>query len=284
MSKSTTKKPAKTAKAVRATTKSKKTNPNKFTVSTLRLLNFTVAALLAGQAVALVLLSNKDKGGVSITANYLTRDPVVSQAAGQTVLVPAADQLLSINLAYIAAGFLALGAITSLLLATRFRRRYEADLKSGTNSTRWVTYILTLNALLLTTALLAGITDLTSLLMLFIFTTIASMLAINTERQRKTGSKSWLSRLAVITGIAPVAAIALYVFMAHIYGGGLPVRTLIAIGVSGLGLLITSLALNNAYKTNTKPAQYPVVERTHLIFAFLVPTAFAWVIFSLLLK
>lgn len=284
MSKSTTKKPAKTAKAISTTSKSKKTAPNKLTVSTLRLLNFTIAVLLAGQAVALVLLSNKDKGDMSVTGNYLTRDPVVSEAAGQTVLAPATDQLLSINLAYLAAAFLALGALASLLMATRLRGRYETDLKSGVNPTRWVAYIFTGGALLLTAALLSGATDLAALLMLLAFTAVASVLAINVERQRQAGTKIWLSRLAMLAGLVPIAVIALYVFMAHVYGGGLPVRTLVTVGVLGLGLLISSLALNNAYRANTKPAQYLAIERTYLIFAFLVPTAFAWVIFSLLLK
>lgn len=284
MNKSTTKKPAKDAKAARTTSKSKKITPKKLTVSTLRLLNFIAAVLLAGQAVALVLLSNKDKGDLSVTGNYSTRDPVLSEAAGQTVLAPAADQLLSVNLAYLVAAFLALGAIASLLMATRFRGRYEADLKSCINPVRWIAYIFTIGLLLLTAALLSGATDLAVLLMLLAFTAVASVLALNVERQRQAGSKTWLSRLAVLTGLVPIAIIALYVFMAHVYGGGLPVRTLVAVGVLGLGLLISSLALNNAYKANIKPTQYLAVERTYLIFAFLVPTAFAWVIFSLLLK
>lgn len=284
MSKSTSKRSTKAAKATPASSKNKKSSAKKLTSSSLRLLNLGASLLLAVQALVLVLLSDKSKGDVSITANYLTRDPVASEAAGQTVLAAATDQLASINLAYLVATFLVLGVLTSLLVATRFRGRYEAELKLGTNSLRWIAYIFSAGSLLVTAALLVGVSDVTALLMLVALTAIACVLAQKVEKQRLLGKHTWTSRLALIAGLVPVAVIALYVFMAHVYGGGLPFRTLIAAGILGLGLLISFLALNNAYKTNNKTSQYLSVERAYIVFSFLVPTVFAWVIFSLLLK
>lgn len=282
MKKTTIKRPAKAAQSARAT--SKKAASKKLTTSTLRVLNLVFAVLLSAQAVALVLLADKAKGTVPIKVNYLTRDAVSSEVAGKTVLAQATDTLFNINLAYVAAATLLIGALVSLLLATRYRRGYEAELQTGSNKFRWISYVLYLGLVLVTGALLVGVYDAAALAMIFVLTAVFCVTALQAERRRARGAEGWLPGLAVTSFIVPVAVIAFYVLMGHIYGGGLPFETLIATGVLGLGLLLAALAFNNTYKANNKPNQYLAVERTYLVFGFLVPSAFAWAIFSMLLK
>lgn len=283
MKKTTVKKPARTAQAARTIAKNKKP-ARKLTTSALRIFNFAAAALLVGQAAALILLSDKQKGNVSLTADYLTRDPAASEAAGQTVLSQAADNLVNINLVYLAAAVLVLVAVVNLLMATRWRAAYETELKAGTNKFRWLGYVPSLSLLLVTGAMVTGLRDVAGLLMLIALTAIGCTAAMNFERQRLNGGSAWLMRLASLAGLIPALVIGLYVFFSHVYGGGLPFETLIITAVLGLGLLVSVLGLNNIYRTNSKPAQYLAVERAYLIFGFLIPSLFAWTLYSLMLK
>lgn len=282
MKKSTTKKAAKPAQAARAAKNKKTSSSKKLTTTTLRMLNLIVSFLLAAQAVALVLLSNKDKGEVSVTANYLTRDPAASGVSGQTVLSPAVDQLASVNPAYLIAAFLIFASLAALLNATRLRPRYDSELKTGVSRLRWIGYVFSAGTLFVTAALLVGLSDIAALLMIFTLTAVACTAALRAEEQRLL--KKSLSRLALLALLVPLVIIAMYVFFSHVYGGGLPLEYLLAVGILGLGILISVLGLSNVYRANPKPNQYLAVERAYLIFSFLVSSAFAWTVFSLLLK
>lgn len=283
MKKTTTKRPAKTA-AARATTKSKKTNTKgkKLTISTIRLLNVVVGVLLAGQAAALAIVADKSKSVLNINANFLSRDPVASAASGHNVLVPGFDQLASVSLVYFVVAFLALGAVSSLLAASILRNRYENGLKSGYNGLKWLGYIFSAGALTITAALMVGISDIVSLAMIEMFVIMACLLAMVAEKPTPAAG-IWVARLAMLAGIVPLAAIAKYIFFAHIYSGGLPHEILITSGVFGLGVLIAFLALINSYRSNNGAAKYLATERTFILFSFLIPSAFAWAIYSLLL-
>lgn len=289
MKKTPAKKPARAAQAgrtksktARVAAKTKSSKKNKLTIPKLRLFNIIAGLLLAAQAAALLLLSDQQKGDALLSGTYLTPDPVAASQAGQTFLAPALSRLMDINLAHVAAAVLIAAAVASLLSATRLHRVYEAEVNSGTNKYRWLSYIFTLGLLSIAAAMLVGVYDIASLLMIFSFTAIACVAALYAERLRP--APGWLTKVAAISALLPIAVIGIYILLAHLYGGGLPLDRLAVAGVLALGLLVSVLAIKNAHRTAGTPTKYLAVERTYQIFAFLVPTVFAWALFSLVLK
>lgn len=282
MKKPTAKKSAR-ATAARATIKSKTAKSSKAKPNSLKLLNIITSVLMAAQAAALVVLADKDKGDVVLTANYFSRDPAASAATGQTVMTAAADSLANFNLVYLVAAGLLIGGLLNLLLASRYRLSYEADVKAGHSKWRWLGYGLVGSVVTAAVALVIGLTDIVGLALLASLLVVCFVAATYYQRMSAPRPR-WLYRLSAAAGLAVIAALGLYVVMAHIYGGGLPYDNLIIAGVYAAGLLVAALAIGNTYKAKAGANQFLAREKAHLLFSFLVPSVVAWTIFGLLFK
>src|SRR6185436_8012236 len=86
----------------------------------IRLLNLVVSLVLAIQVVVILVFCNSMRGAQPLVTNYLGKDVLASQSAGHTVSVAASNHIIDINLAYIVAAFLLVGAIVHILVATRY--------------------------------------------------------------------------------------------------------------------------------------------------------------------
>ena len=146
----------------------------KLTVKHLIKLNLIAACLHAVQAVAVVLLSDPQRGNWTVTGNYLTLSP--ESRTGAPVLVPATHDLFTVNLAYLVAAFFVLSSAAHLIVATVYSKRYAKDLKNGLNRVRWIEYSLSASTMMVGIGLLSGIYDLSSLLMMFGLTAIMNLM------------------------------------------------------------------------------------------------------------
>lgn len=248
----------------------------------LRVVNLLVAIGLAIQAAALVLIADRTKGDEPVTANYLVKDPIASDAAGQTVMASASDHLLTVNLLYVLIAALLSAAIFNLLLATRYRQAYDKAVLSGANQLRFTNYMFALSAFAIALALIAGVRDIASLLIIVLLVVTACSLGAKAEAariSRQAGTK----RLAIVMAALPAALVGLYTLMAHVYGGGLPFERLIPLAVAAVLLLASSLVLNNAYRGN-RTQDYVRVEKAYGLMLLLLLSGFSWAVLSTLLR
>src|SRR5690606_4875755 len=90
------------------------------------------------------------------------------------------------------------------------------------NKARWYEYALSASTMMVAIALLSGIYDVSSLIMIFALTTFMNamglMMELNNQTTKKTNWTSFI--IGSKAGIIPWLVIAIYFVGAHVYGGG----------------------------------------------------------------
>jgi hypothetical protein len=245
--------------------------------------NRNLAILHALQGVAVLLLSATRALPISIS--FLTTDTLASTTAGHTVLAPATHVLFNLNLAYLVAAFFFLSAIAHTLMATWYRPRYESELKQGKNRLRWVEYSLSASVMLVGIAILSGIYDAGSLLLIFALVAVMNLCGLVMETHNsltKRARVNWLSYMVgCIAAIAPWVVIAGAIIAANVYGSGNIPGFVYGIYAS-MYLLFTSFAVNMylQYKKQGKWANYYYGERTYMILSLVAKSLLAWQVFA----
>ncbi len=253
----------------------------KITNNQLKKLNLLLAGLYGLQGVILLVLSKTVT--VPITLNYLTRDSLASKP-DSAVLAPASHALFDINLAYLVAAVLFLAAIARLLHATTYRKRYESELKKGINRTRWVEYGVNGGLALAVAALLVGVRDISSLIMLFVLALVASLLGMVIEIQQDKAEQR-IDRLStaisLLAGIVPWLVLLCYVAGSHMYGNSQLPSYVYGVYASVL-LLFGAIALNTRLvrRKTGKWSDYLYGELAYLVLGFVATSALAWLVFG----
>jgi hypothetical protein len=285
--KSTSKKPAKTAKTATKskstrTTKAIKTTSasvKKITFESLNKWNFGLALLHFIQGVAVVILSTK--ATLPVTTNYLTLDTLASKA-GSPVLVAATRNLFDINLAYVVAAFFFLSAAAHLIIATVYRQTYEADLKKGINKARWIEYSLSASVMMVGIAMLTGVYDASSLLMIFALISIMNLMGLMMEVHNQTTKRTnWLSYIiGCKAGIVPWLVVVIYVVGSNVYGSG-HIPEFVYWIYASMFVLFSAFAVNMylQYKKVGKWADYLYGERIYMILSLVAKSLLAWQVF-----
>ncbi len=241
--------------------------------------NLALAALHFVQGVAVVVLSQASS--LPVTTNYLTLDTLASKT-DQPILVAASRHLFDINLAYLVAAFFFISAIAHLVIATTYRQAYEKNLKKGINSARWIEYGLSASVMMVAIAMLSGVYDLSSLLMIFTLTSIMNMMGLLMEIHNQTTKKtSWLSyMIGCKAGLLSWLVVAIYVLGNRTYGSGQIPDFVYWIYLS-LFLFFSSFAVNMflQYKKSGKWKDYLYGEKVYMVLSLLAKSALAWQVF-----
>jgi hypothetical protein len=257
-----------------------KVKKTKITLKSLNSWNKWLAALHAVQGIAVILLSNSVT--FPVNTSYLTKDSLASQAAGHPVLASATRHLFDINLAYLVAAFFFMSAIAHLLIATKYRKTYEKNLKKGINKARWIEYGVSASTMMVGIALLSGVYELSSLIMIFALVLIMNLMGLLMEvHNQTTKTTSWLSYLVgCIAGIIPWVVIAAYLKGAVLYGSG-NIPTFVFWIYGSMFVLFTSFAINMylQYKKKGKWADYLYGERVYMILSLVAKSVLAWQVF-----
>jgi hypothetical protein len=270
----------------RATQKSKaakiKNQASKISFRQIRLLNLAAALLLALQGILVLVLSDPQKGVLPISTNFLTRDEVASNVSGHAVLSPASHHLFDLNIVYMVAAFFFISALGNLIAATLWRKGYEADLNRGINRLRWVVYTFSASIMIVTIALLVGVFDFASLVMIFALTSIMSLLGLGMELRNQGSNKvDWANyTIGVLAGLVPWLILLIYIWNAHVYGSGVPGYVYWIYG--SLLILFASFAINMyfQYKKLGHWSTYLYGERVYIILSFVAITVLAWQVFA----
>jgi hypothetical protein len=274
------------ARAASKQTKVSKTTARKqkkiVTYDKLRKYNLVVAGLFALQAIIVLVLSDPIKGVFPVTANFLAEDKLASSSSGHQVLVSASHRLFDLNIAYLVAAFFILSALAHLIIATWKRKVYENDLKKGINRVRWIEFSISAGIMMMAIAMLSGVLDIASLLMVFSLTGIMTLLGLAMElRNQDSNEVDWANfAIGVTAGLVPWLVIVIYLWNAHVYGNGVPGYIYWICG--SLFLLFSGFAINLylQYKKLGHWSAYLYGERAYIVLSFIAKTALAWQIFA----
>ena len=253
----------------------------KITTKSLVRFNLIMAGLHAMQALAVFVLSDPNRGVWSVTANNLTLAP--SSTPDKPVLTSATHTIFDVNLAYLVVAFFLLSAVAHLFVATIYRRRYEANLRHGINKVRWIEYALSASTMMVAIALLSGIYDLSSLVMIFGLTAIMNLMGLAMEIYNQGREQtSWLAyNIGALAGILPWLVIGIYFWAGNKYGAG-DIPTFVYYIYASIFLFFNCFAINMIlqYKKVGKWRDYLYGERVYMILSLVAKSALAWQVFA----
>jgi hypothetical protein len=255
-------------------------NNKKISFNSLNTWNKRLALLHALQGVAILILSKSITW--PITTSFLTLDTIATKASGNPVLSPATQTVGHINIAYLVAIFFFMSAIAHAIIATKYRKTYEANLSKGINKARWIEYGLSASTMMVAIALLSGVYDLSSLIMIFVLDLIMNLMGLVMEVQNQGAKKvNWLTYwIGCLAGIVPWIVFAIYVTGSNVYGsGGIP--TFVYFIYASMFIFFNCFAVNMylQYKKQGKWADYLYGERVYMILSLVAKTALAWQVF-----
>lgn len=136
-------------------------------------------------AVLTILLAGK--AATEVFLSFQARDEFMP---GDSVILGSAQEVLfSVEYRYILGAVLIIGGLGSLLLASKFWRRYESTVKAGVSGLRWILFGISGALLLEMASLMVGVQDLMTLKVIAGLFLAGSVLAWLGEREN-LGSKS----------------------------------------------------------------------------------------------
>ena len=259
----------------------KKTTGKKVTFNQLHRWNVAMAVLHAIQGLLVIVLSKSNAWTVS--TSYLQLDEVATKILGRPVLESASRDLFDVNLAYIVATFFFMSAIAHTLIATIYRKQYERNLSRGINKARWIEYGFSASVMMIGIALLSGIYDLSTLIMIFVLDMIMNLLGLVMETHNE-GKKqpNWLSYwIGCLAGIVPWVVFGIYVWGATVYGGR-NIPTFVYWIYVSIFLFFNSFAVNMylQYKKKGKWSDYLYGERAYMVLSLVAKSVLAWQVFA----
>jgi hypothetical protein len=268
------------AKKATTTKKSEAVKKGRDVFERLNLWNWAMALLHAAQGVAVVVLSRDAL--FPVTTNFITTDTLASTDEAP-VLVSATRNLFDVNLAYVVAAFFFMSAIAHLYIATVNRKKYEADLKVGINRTRWYEYGISASTMMLAIAMLSGVSDLSTLTLIFGTTLVMNLCGLIMEVHNQTTKKTnWISYvIGTISGLLPWVAIGIYFWGSNQYGSG-DIPTFVYYIYASIFVFFMSFAVNMwlQYRGVGKWQDYLYGERSYMVLSLVAKSALAWQVFG----
>jgi hypothetical protein len=181
------------------------------------------------------------------------------------------------------ASFLFMSAAAHLIITTVYRRTYLADLKKGINKARWIEYSISASTMMVAIALLSGMSDLASLVMLFTLVAVMNLMGLVMEVVNQGKERpDWLSYIiGCVAGIVPWVAFAIYVGAANSYSvNGVPG---FVYGIyASIFIFFNCFAINMwlQYRRIGKWANYLYGEKIYIILSLVAKSALAWQVFG----
>lgn len=238
-----------------------------------------MAGLHFVQGVAMLLLTQTISKTYELTGNYLSFD-----TATKSLVTKTGEVGITLNLAYIVVSFLFLSSLFHLIIATVYNKKYNSDLKLGMNKMRWIEYSLSASVMMVGIALLVGVYDLSSLIMMFTLVGVMNLCGLVMEIHNQTTEKpSWISYVVgCIAAVVPWLVVVIYFMMADANAVG-DARTpsfVYWIFVS-IFLFFNLFAVNMVlqYKKIGKWKDYIYGERVYIVLSLVAKSLLAWQVF-----
>lgn len=246
----------------------------KITTQGLRKFNLIMGFLHFAQAVLVLLLSTNFL--LPISGNYLAFNTATES------LEPATKVLFDLSLPALIVIFLLLSAAAHFIIATVYNKQYNKDLSLGMNKARWIEYSLSASVMMVAVALLVGIYDLMSLVMIFAFVAIMNLTGLVMEIHNQTTKKtSWVSYwVGCLAGLVPWIAIGFYMWLGADNDSAAP--TFVYWIFVSIFIFFNCFAINMVlqYKKIGPWKNYLYGERVYIILSLVAKSLLAWQVFA----
>lgn len=240
----------------------------------LRRYNFIAAFLHLIQGVLILILSKNYL--LTITGNFLKFNP------SSRSLEPTTTSLFQVSLPIIIALFFFLSAIAHFSVATFYSKRYDKNLAIGINKVRWIEYSLSASLMMVAIALLVGVYDFMSLLMIFSLIALMNLMGLMMEVHNQTTKRtSWLSYLiGCFAGIIPWVVIAFYMWIGAVNGSKAP--TFVYWIFVSIFIFFNCFAINMwlQYKKIGPWKNYLYGEFIYIMLSLVAKSLLAWQVFA----
>ncbi len=241
----------------------------------LRTFNLAMFVLHLGQGIAMLILSNDFS--VPVTTAFVE----YSRSAGK--LEPVLNQIFSLKLGPLVAGFLFLSALAHLMISLpRIYDWYVANLKRGLNLARWIEYAFSSSIMIVVISMLVGMYDGISLMFAFFLNMMMILFGWVMEVHNQTTQKTnWTSYIfGCIAGAIPWVGVALYLFLSG--SGNAKAPTFVYWIFFSIFLFFNVFAINMIlqYKKVGPWRDYLYGERAYIILSLVAKSLLAWQVWA----
>jgi hypothetical protein len=242
----------------------------------LRTFNGAMALLHIGQAALILLLATEFS--VPITTTFLVYD----EAAGR--LVPETNEIGDLVLAPLIAAFLVVSAVAhTFTILPGIYPWYLRNLGRGINYQRWHEYALSASIMIVAIALLVGVYDLPTLILLFAVNAAMIYCGLLMELHNQTTERTnWTAFIiGTVLGIIPWLIISLYLFAPATRSLG-DVPTFVYAIYGSLLFWFSLFAVNMflQYRRVGRWRDYIFGERVYILLSLTAKSALAWQVFA----
>ncbi len=243
--------------------------------SKLLAMNIGAAILHFAQGTAMLVLSRNFK--LPVTTAFVEFSPMTQK------LEPVLKTIFSLPIGPMVAGFLFLSALAHLLICMHgVHEWYLANLQKGINIARWIEYSLSSSLMIVVIAMLVGMYDGISLMLMFGLNAMMILFGWVMELHNQTTERTnWTSYIfGTIAGAIPWVAIALYLAFAGGDNGRAP--TFVYWIFFSIFVFFDIFALNMLlqYKKVGPWKRYLYGEYTYIVLSLVAKSLLAWQVWA----
>lgn len=245
------------------------------TYKKLRIYNAVMGFFHLVQGSLMLWLSNDFK--LPITTDYLSIDLATK------AIDPIKSTIYDLRIGPIVAIFLLISALAHFLLATVLYKWYVANLAKKINYARWYEYALSSSVMIVVIAMLCGMYDLSSLILIFALNACMNLFGLSMELHNQTTTKTnWTTYIfGCFAGIVPWVAVYLY-FSGAVASVGDVIPKFVYWILITIFVTFMSFAINMylQYRKVGKWKNYLYGEVIYVALSLIAKSALAWQIFS----
>jgi sensor histidine kinase YesM len=241
----------------------------------LKIYNTIVGIILFVEGIIMWSFSNNKS--LPVTTNYLKWNAITR------IPVPTTEKIADVRLAPLVAVFLLLSGLFLLGAATLWNKKYNEWLGKGMNLFRWMEYSITSSLMIVIIAMLCGIYDLSTLILIFALNAcmilFGWMMEVHNQTTQKVNSTAFI--FGCFAGIVPWVVLGLYFFSA-IASNGSAVPKFVYYIFWSLFAFFNIFAINMVlqYKKIGKWRDYIYGEYAFITLSLLAKSILAWLVWG----
>lgn len=241
----------------------------------LKQFNLVMGFLHLIQGALMLWLSNASS--LPVQTNFLAYNDVTGEFYHVTNVV------FNLRLGPMVAMFLFVSAVAHFSLSTYAYPWYVRNLQRGINYARWYEYAISSSIMIVVIAMLCGIYELSSLLLIFALNATMNLFGLMMELHNQTTEKTdWTAYIfGCFAGLIPWVVIGIYFFGSVLLAGKDFPAFVIGIFVS-LAVFFNIFAVNMVlqYRRKGKWADYLYGEKVYIVLSLTAKSALAWQVFA----
>jgi hypothetical protein len=241
----------------------------------LRRFNAVMGVIHLAQGIVMLALSSSFS--LPIKSSFLQYDPVTQAIA------PMTNAIVNVPIGPAVAMFLFVSAIAHFSVSTFGYKWYVKKLKSHINPARWYEYALSSSLMLVVIAMLAGLFDISALILLFALNAMMNLFGLMMELHNQTTQKTDWTSFIYGSFAGGVAWIAVLIYFFGAFASSSSAIPLFLIGIIGSLLFFWSTFPVNMvlqYRKVGKWKDYLYGERAYVILSLVAKSLLAWQVWA----